>query len=69
MSLLFQAEAEEAERQARVSLEMKKSLTHILLHVTDSLFGTLLCLHAYNANGVKSVFRSTDPVHALSSVC
>lgn len=35
----MQAEAEEAERQARVSLEIKKSLTHILLSVTDSLFG------------------------------
>ena len=37
--MFLQAEAEEAERQARVSLEIKKSLTHILLHVTDSLFG------------------------------
>lgn len=39
-----QAEAEEAERQTRVSLEIKKSLTHILLHVTDSLFGELLLM-------------------------
>lgn len=37
--LLLQAEAEEAEKQARIALEMKKSLTHILLHVTDTLFG------------------------------
>ena len=41
-----QAEAEEAERRARMQMEMKKSLTHILLDVTDGLFGkpVVLCL-------------------------
>ena len=34
-----QAEAEEAERRARIQMEIKKSLTHILLDVTDDMFG------------------------------
>lgn len=46
VSPMTQAEAEEAERRARMQMEMKKSLTHILLDVTDSLFGEpiVLCL-------------------------
>jgi len=42
----LQAEAEEAERRARIQMEVKKSLTHILLDITDGLFGESAALHA-----------------------
>ncbi len=41
----LQAEAEEADRRARIQMEVKKSLTHILLDVTDGLFGESAALH------------------------
>lgn len=40
-----QAEAEEAERRARIQLEVKKTLTHILLDVTDGIFGECTSQH------------------------
>jgi len=43
----LQAEAEEAERRARIQMEVKKSLTHILLNVTDGLFGVSAALHTF----------------------
>lgn len=41
----MQAEAEEAERRARIQQEIKKTLTSILLNVTDGLFGEQTISH------------------------
>ena len=65
----MQGEAEETERQARIQLEIKKTLTRVLLTVTDALFGELpfqqslqpvcICKRMTDKERNKPMFRAT----------
>ena len=67
----MQAEAEEAERRARIQMEVKKSLTHILLDVTDSLFGESAALYTFIMliYSITLLLHRSACVSATVSVC